>query len=243
MKEIECDVLVIGAGPSGSATAWSSSKENLDTIILDEKEIPGKEACAETLSKALIDLLPFNIPEKFLRWGLQGLKFYYEKSYIKKDEDIYWKSHPLNRSEFDPFILDMAIKMGASFLPSTRFVGLEYTGNYRVNKVICRDLKNKDFLVIKPKILISAEGVDCSVLKAINKLNEQRTLIGYIKSYEFENLKLEDYHYGHVFFGEFADGAYAYVFPKSKTLPLCSLSHSKATFISLPHAEFSLSVP
>ncbi len=60
MKEIKCDILVIGAGPAGSSAAWSASKEGLKVIIIDKKKIPTKDACAETLSKALLELLPFH---------------------------------------------------------------------------------------------------------------------------------------------------------------------------------------
>jgi digeranylgeranylglycerophospholipid reductase len=217
MKEITCDILVIGAGPSGSSAAWSSVSENLDVVILDEKEMPGKEACAETLSKAIIKFLPFKIPEKFLKWELKGLKFYYKDYQIKRDEDIWWKSYPLNRSDFDPFVLNLAIKEGADFLPSTRFVSLQHDQNYIVKKVIAKDLKKNKFIRIIPKILISAEGVEYSVLKSIDQLIKQKTSIGYIKSFEYKNLDFEDYRYGHIFFGEYADGAYAYIFPKSKS--------------------------
>lgn len=217
MEEIECDVLVIGAGPSGSSAARSSAQENLDTIIIDEKEQPGKDACAETLSKALLQYLPFKIPEKFLKWELKGLRFYYDKTVITKDEGIWWKSNPLNRSEFDPYVLNLAKNEGATFLPFTKFMRLTYDQNYKVTEVIAENIKTNKIIKIRPKIVISAEGMEFSVLKSINKLNQQKTLIGHIKSYEYHDINLEDFTYGHVYFGDYADGAYAYVFPKSET--------------------------
>jgi digeranylgeranylglycerophospholipid reductase len=217
MKEIQCDVLVVGAGPSGSSAAWTAAKEGLDVVILDKKKIPGKDACAETLSKALLQHLPFKIPDKFLKWELNGLKFYYEDLNILKDNDILWKSHPLNRSEFDPFVLNMAINQGATYLPLTKFTRLKHKGNYHVDVVFTRNLKKKEILKIKPKILIAADGVQSQILRFIGKTKKQKNAIGYIKSYEYHNLSLTEPKYGHVFFGKFADGAYAYIFPKSET--------------------------
>ena len=77
MKDIECDILVVGAGPAGSSAAWASAKEDLDVVIIEKKEMPTKDACAETLSKAFLEYLPFKIPDRFLKWELNGLKFYY----------------------------------------------------------------------------------------------------------------------------------------------------------------------
>jgi digeranylgeranylglycerophospholipid reductase len=217
MEEIKCDVLIVGAGPSGSSAAWSSAKEGLKTVLIDMKQIPSKDACAETLSKAFLEYLPFKIPGKFLKWKLDGLEFNYKNFHIIKNDDIWWKSYPLNRNEFDPFVLDLAIKQGADYLPLTRFINLKYDKNIKVKEVAIKNLKNNKITKIKPKILIGADGVQSNVLKSIGKIKKQKTAIGYIKSYEFHNLSLKSPHNGHVFFGEFADGAYGYIFPKSET--------------------------
>jgi digeranylgeranylglycerophospholipid reductase len=217
MKTKKCDVLVIGAGPSGSAAAWSAAKEGLDVIIIDKKKYPAKDACAETLSKALIELLPFRIPTKFLQWELKGIHFNYQEYHITKDDDIWWKSHPLNRKEFDPFVLDLAINKGAQYWPLTEFFKLTYDRNVIAKEVFVRNHNNNERISIQPKVVIAADGVHSKVLTSIGKKKKQRTSIGYIKSYEYHNLSLDDPTYGHVYFGKFADGAYAYIFPKSAT--------------------------
>lgn len=217
MKEIKCDVLVVGAGPSGSSAAWAAAKEGLDVIIIDKKKKPAKDACAETLSKALIEILPFKIPNKYLKWDLQGINFNYQNFHITKDEDIWWKSHPVNRNEFDPFILDLAIDKGGNYWPLTEFLKVKFDRKFIVKEIKVRNNKSNNFFIIKPNILIAADGVESKVLKSIGKTKKQKTAIGYIKSYEYHNLSLDAPKYGHVFFGKFADGAYAYIFPKSET--------------------------
>jgi digeranylgeranylglycerophospholipid reductase len=217
MKRMKCDVLVVGAGPAGSSAAWSSAQEGLDVVVLDKKEVPTKDACAETLSKAFLKYMPFKIPDRFLKWELKGLQFYYKDFHIIRDEGIWWKSYPLDRKELDPFILYLAIDEGANYLPQTKFVNLKYDQDFIVNEVVARDLKNKELIKIKPKVLIAADGVQSEVLRSIGKLRKQKASIGYIKSFEFQDLSLDNHHYGHVFFGKFADGAYGYIFPKSET--------------------------
>jgi len=217
MNEIKCDVLIVGAGPAGSSAAWAAAKEGLDVIIIDKKKKPAKDACAETLSKALIEILPFKIPQKFLKWELQGIKFNYQNFSITRDNDIWWKSHPVNRDEFDPFILDLAIDKGANYWPLNEFLKLTFDKKFIVKEAKIRNNKNNNFFNIKPKILIAADGIQSKVLESIGKTKKQKIAIGYIKSYEYHNLSLDTPNYGHVFFGKFADGAYAYIFPKSET--------------------------
>ena len=184
MKDMKCDVLVVGAGPAGSSAAWAAAKEGLDVIIIDKKKKPAKDACAETLSKALIDILPFKIPNKFLKWELQGIKFCYQDFHITRDDDIWWKSHPINRNEFDPFVLDLAIDKGVNYWSLTEFLKLKIDRMSIVKDVTVRNNKNNELMSIKPKILIAADGVQSKVLKSIGKTKKQKTAIGYIKSYD-----------------------------------------------------------
>jgi len=211
--------LVVGAGPAGSSAALSSAKENLDVIIVDKKELPSKIACAETISEGFFQYLPFKIPSKLLGNRLKGIKFYYKEFYIKRDKGIWWKSFTINRREFDPFVLKLAIDEGATFLASTEFVNLRCSSNYIVDKVLLRDNEGNKIFVY-PKILIAADGVQSSVLDAIGISKTKAYSIGYIKSHEVHDLDLPntDDKYGHVYFGEFADGAYGYIFPKSRNV-------------------------
>ena len=217
MRRLSCDVLIIGAGPAGSSAALSSAKENLDVIIVDKKKLPSKTACAETISKGFLQYLPFKIPDRLLKNRLRGIKFYYKDFCIKRDKGMWWKSFTIDRKEFDPFVLKLAIDEGALFLASTEFLSLRYSGNYVVDKVLLRDNEGNE-IFIYPKILIAADGVQSSVLDAMGILKSKAYSIGYIKSHEIHDLDLTDSEYGHVYFGEFADGAYGYIFPKSRNV-------------------------
>ncbi|RLF56621.1 MAG: hypothetical protein DRN25_07740, partial [Thermoplasmata archaeon] len=216
-KEIKCDVLVIGAGPAGSSAARTVAKEGLNVIIADKKERPGKVACAEVISEALLRYLPFQIPSKLLRHKMRGIKFYYKDICIKREGDIWWKSIAINRDEFDPFMLDLAVKEGASYLPLTELVDIRCDSSFKECKVLLFDKKKEEHVCVYPKILIAGDGVCSPTLGKIDKLrDDKKYVIGYIKSHEFQEIDLPDADYGHVYFGEFADGAYGYIFPKSK---------------------------
>jgi len=42
MKKINCDVVVVGAGPGGSMAAKTCAKYDLDTVLVERKEYPSK---------------------------------------------------------------------------------------------------------------------------------------------------------------------------------------------------------
>lgn len=44
------EVIVVGGGPAGSATAWTLAKNGVDTLIVDRARFPRSKACAEYLS-------------------------------------------------------------------------------------------------------------------------------------------------------------------------------------------------
>ena len=44
------EVIVVGGGPAGSATAWSLARNGVETLVLDRARFPRAKACAEYLS-------------------------------------------------------------------------------------------------------------------------------------------------------------------------------------------------
>lgn len=44
------DVIVVGGGPAGAATAWALARNGIDTLIVDRARFPRPKACAEYLS-------------------------------------------------------------------------------------------------------------------------------------------------------------------------------------------------
>jgi len=40
MKKINCDVVVVGAGPGGSMAAKTCAEYGLDTVLVERKEYP-----------------------------------------------------------------------------------------------------------------------------------------------------------------------------------------------------------
>src|SRR5207302_8007051 len=46
----DAEVIVVGGGPAGAATAWALAKEGVDVLVLDRARFPRDKICAEYLS-------------------------------------------------------------------------------------------------------------------------------------------------------------------------------------------------
>ncbi|MDH4366413.1 MAG: FAD-dependent monooxygenase, partial [Acidimicrobiia bacterium] len=65
-----CDVLVVGAGPAGSAAAIEASRNGLDTVVLDKARFPRDKCCGDGLTAgALRQLESMGLrPEELPSW-------------------------------------------------------------------------------------------------------------------------------------------------------------------------------
>ena len=57
MSRESSDVLVVGAGPGGSATAWHLARLGLRVVMLDRAVFPREKACSEYMSPEAVRLL------------------------------------------------------------------------------------------------------------------------------------------------------------------------------------------
>ncbi len=238
---IECDVLVVGAGPAGSSAARASAEGGAETIFIDKKkEIGVPVKCAEGIGEYLFSYLPFKIPKELLAWKIDGISFWTEDITIERTGSN-WSGYAINRDEFDKWLANNAIKARARLFLETELIDLEIKGDYNVTKAIVKTPKgNKEII---PKVVIAADGVDSTILKLLGFKIQLERNCGYVHGFEMRNLKLDKPNNYQIFLGDFAPGAYAYIFPKSKTsanIGVGAIFHKKKLeqcyeeFVSLP---------
>jgi digeranylgeranylglycerophospholipid reductase len=213
---IKCDVLVVGGGPAGSSAARSAAMNGAKTIFIDKKEKVGVPVqCAEGIGKYLFPYLPFKIPKEQLIWKIEGMFFWADDISIERS-GAPWDGYSIDRSMFDKWLSLKAISKGAELRTNTKLIDLKFDDEKFVSKAIVQ--KDNKKIEITPKIIIAADGVDSTVLECLNIKNIKRGDIGKVKSYEMKNLDLTYPHYEQFYFGDFAPRAYAYIFPKSKSV-------------------------
>jgi digeranylgeranylglycerophospholipid reductase len=209
----ECDVLVVGGGPAGSSAARAAAKNGAKTILIEKQKIISNVPCAEGIGSYLFPLLPFKIPKHQLIWPIKGILFSDGETEIIQ-KGTFYKAWSIDREKFDYWLLNFAEKNGAKIMMNTEFKDLHLNNDSNVQKVIAK--KDNKELVIKPKTIIAADGVESKIAEKLGILKKTNDSIGHVYSWEMKNLNLKHLYYEQMFFGDFAPRAYGYIFPKSK---------------------------
>jgi digeranylgeranylglycerophospholipid reductase len=244
MTTIECDVLVVGAGPAGSCAAQYTSSKGLNTIFFDKKEEIGFPVqCAEGIGEYLIQYLPFKIPQEQLSWKMDGIYFWVDDISIEKIGD-HWRGYSVDRRRFDKYLSDLAVKNGAELLKGTELIDFEFDSNENVKKALVK--RKEKHIEISSKIIVAADGCDSTVLKLLDLYHPKSGDIADVYSMEMKNLDLYKPNLEQIFTGEFTPSGYAYIFPKSKNVanigvgglyPKKELEKYFEEFLEVPHVK------
>lgn len=212
-REINCDVLVVGGGPAGASAALSSVKQNADTILIEKRADFDTRACAEGIGEYLLPLLPFDIPQRHLKWRIEGIRFASPNFKLKK-RGGFFRGWSINRPSFDEWLLNRAAKAGADIRRPCELIQLNMGNGNRVEETICKD--NDGIVRISPDRVIAADGVNSTVANQLGIYREDAER-GMVQSWEMTDLELQNPRFESMYFGDFAPGAYGYIFPKSQT--------------------------
>ncbi|HEX7097313.1 MAG TPA: geranylgeranyl reductase family protein [Acidimicrobiales bacterium] len=119
------DLLVIGAGPAGSAAAYWAAEHGLDVVLVERKRFPREKTCGDGLTpRAVKQLHDMGLADRLERYHrIKGLRAIAHG----KTLELHWPSHPaypsygyvVRRSELDTFVAENAVRRGAVLLQQT----------------------------------------------------------------------------------------------------------------------------
>jgi digeranylgeranylglycerophospholipid reductase len=214
-KIVDCDVLVVGAGPAGSAAARACASAGLRTLVVDKREEVGYPVrCAEGMGNYLLPFMPFRIPRDQIVWKTDGIEFWAEDITIRR-RGVMWSGYTVNRREFDKWLARKATRAGAALILNAELVGLEFSDRHVVSEA---KVKTKNgTLTVKPQFVVGADGFESATLKLLGEYRPKKGAVAEIYAWEMKNMKLASPKYEQVFVGDFTETGYAYVFPISRT--------------------------
>lgn len=203
VDEIIYDVVVVGAGPSGSTAAYHTN--NLNVLIVDKYDFPRFKLCGGVIDhhELLKTFENYRIIEKELKkYSTKSIHFYWD---IKLAFSRSYK-HPfnqVNRYEFDNLLLKAALtKDNVSFR------------KFNVKEIIQKDdyfiLSDRD-KQIKTKFLIGADGCNSIVLRFLG--NKRRRVGEYCLGVEHDIVCRKKTLSNHMFFFYKKEIGYAWVVP------------------------------
>ena len=122
------DVIVSGAGPAGSYSAYMLAKRGYSVVLLEKSSFPRIKTCAGGILPRASNSLEFTIPQNIIQKEIKGvsiIKGDYHKEF-RFDNRI---SVTVIRSEFDDFLMDQASQAGANVAEKEEVTGVDQSGS------------------------------------------------------------------------------------------------------------------
>ena len=125
MNRIETDVLVVGAGPGGSATAYHLARHGIDVTVVERSAFPREKVCGDGLTpRGVAAMLKMGVDPDDPRFErAKGLRVYSRDAMIELPwpELTSWPDYGLvmTRHDFDSILAERAQKAGARLLERT----------------------------------------------------------------------------------------------------------------------------
>ena len=146
------DALVIGAGPSGSRTAWNLAKAGYSTAIIEEDEIVGDPCqCAGLITPRTFEYLGYERP---IFQEMNGARLWGPNDSFLDFQASETKALVIDRPDLDRSIANKAVDAGAVLKTGHRYLGHE---RFR-NGIKAKIQSKKGKVVIETKVLIGSDG-------------------------------------------------------------------------------------
>ena len=194
---LEADVIIVGAGPAGSACAWKLNQEGVQTILLDKKDFPRHKLCAGWITPGVLKNLevePGEYPHGILTF--KRLFFHVHGRTLR----IPTCQYSIRRTEFDHWLLKRA--------------------SVPLHRHAVRQIRNENgYFVIdhlyRSKYLVGAAGTYCPVyrsfFKGVNSRSQQRLIVTIEEEFKYDYQDADC----HLWFFENNLPGYAWYVPKA----------------------------
>jgi geranylgeranyl reductase family protein len=213
------DVVVVGAGPGGSAAAHYLAKGGLDVLLLDRAEFPRDKTCGDGLTpRALGVLQDMGILDRVRGFAFQinGIELYGTRGgemVAPIPQNEHYPNHLLIAPRFrlDEIIFQRAVESGAQFQGNIQVRGAE---QYADHAEVHASHQGKE-VCMAGRIVVLAVGSNLGLLNKMGFVNRSPGLILAVRGY-YEGLRgLHDRVQVH--FDQVPLPGYAWVFPLSET--------------------------
>ena len=175
------DVLVVGAGPAGSAAAAWATRAGHDVVLADAAVFPRDKACGDGLTPraiAELDLLGLGdwVRGHARNRGLRAAGFGHEWQLPWPGGRFPDHGSAVPRTELDARIRDLALRSGAAPLDGARAMDVERDGD-RVTAVVFESADDEQYRVACRRLVV-ADGVRSPLGRLLGREWHRETAYG-----------------------------------------------------------------
>lgn len=177
--DLKCDVLVVGAGPAGSAAAHGLARQGVDVVLLDAEPFPRDKPCGDGLTpRAIAELQHLGLADWINQhgrnWGLRAAGFGQEL-YLPWPQGSFPRfGSAVARTELDTQVRDVAMAAGAR-TATGRAMGVHSRGE-RVTSVQVSHRKQN--FEISCQRLVVADGARSQLGRKLGRQWHRETAYG-----------------------------------------------------------------
>jgi geranylgeranyl reductase family protein len=213
------DVIIVGSGPGGSATAHYLSAHGLKVLLLDKADFPRDKTCGDGLTPRAVGVLDDMgiLPEaKQLGWRINGLELHAARGEVMVSPIPKNGASPdylliVPRFRLDDLIRQRAVASGAEFRSPVRVRGVEQNEDH----VLVRGDSKGQSVAFKGHLAVLAVGANLRLLLDMGILKTMPRTILAARAYYEGMAGLADRVQAH--FDKVPLPGYGWVFPLSET--------------------------
>ena len=214
---MQCDVVVVGTGPSGSAAAYWLARSGADVLLVDKAHFPRNKPCGDGLTPRAVDMLEsMGLADFVLKRGrtFTGVRIFAHDrrpslvNLRAGNDEQPRRGVVIPRRDLDDALRQQAVSAGARFLPGFtalvpyrrrgRLAGLQ--GRY-----------DKRPLTIEAQLIVVATGANRRLVQALGLSGEDRLRALALRAYLAGLQGLDDYL--EIYLDRELLPGYAWVFP------------------------------
>jgi len=181
-------VIVVGAGPAGSTTAYFLAKAGIDVLLVDKSRFPRDKACGDSIAPRAVeilnrmDLLGWVESQGYVRQrGMFMSSPNLTSVRIQPTQTAPFPAYLIPRLEFDARLAQQAVSAGARLLEGTHVQTLEMNGTCWVNllaRQADRDVK------LTCQLVIAADGPHSSFTRSLGMVPGPADAVAVRRYYE-----------------------------------------------------------
>jgi menaquinone-9 beta-reductase len=184
-QQEDAEVIVVGGGPAGAATAWALARDGIDVLVLDRARFPRDKICAEYLSpeasRILSDMGVLDEIERTNPAHLAGMRVRAPNGLVADGE--FASNHgfrgfrdrglAVRRTILDEIVLRGARAVGARVEEEMHVTDIYRNGSTRVEGVTVRDRDGK-LRTLRSRYVVGADGLRSVIARRLGLVRTSR---------------------------------------------------------------------